>query len=96
MCALSDDPSVVLDREPDEEKIESPSGPRIRCPLCGWSPRKETDGLAHAGICGTRSIREECVQRACTSGLLHSAPSVATGRSIRSGMRLREKEETVK
>src|ERR1035438_4708341 len=33
--------SVVLDRELDEEKIESPSGPRIRCPLCGWSPREE-------------------------------------------------------
>ena len=31
--------SVVLDRELDEAK--SPSGPRIRCPLCGWSPRKE-------------------------------------------------------
>jgi len=31
--------SVVLDRELDEEK--TPSGPRIRCPLWGWSPRKE-------------------------------------------------------
>jgi hypothetical protein len=31
--------SVVVDREPDEAK--SPSGPRIRCSLCGWSPRKE-------------------------------------------------------
>jgi hypothetical protein len=31
--------SVVLDRELDEAK--SPSGPRIHCPLCGWSPRKE-------------------------------------------------------
>jgi hypothetical protein len=33
--------SVVLDRELDEEKSLSPSGPRIRCPLCGWSPHKE-------------------------------------------------------
>ena len=44
MCALADDPaksSVVLDREPDQEKSLDPSGPRIRCPLCGWSPRKE-------------------------------------------------------
>src|SRR6266851_3172213 len=44
MCALSDDPaqsSAVLDRELDEEKSREPSDPRIRCPLCGWSPRKE-------------------------------------------------------
>jgi hypothetical protein len=33
--------SVVLDREPDQEKSLDPSGPRIRCPLCGWSPRKD-------------------------------------------------------
>ena len=33
--------SVVLDREPDQEKSIDPSGPRIRCPLCGWSPRKD-------------------------------------------------------
>jgi len=31
--------SVVLDRELQEEK--NPGTPRIRCPLCGWSPRKE-------------------------------------------------------
>jgi len=30
-----------LGREPDQEKDLGPSGPRIRCPLCGWSPRKE-------------------------------------------------------
>jgi hypothetical protein len=44
MCALSDDAvesSVVLDRDLDQEKSLDPSGPRIRCPLCGWSPRKE-------------------------------------------------------
>jgi hypothetical protein len=28
--------SVVSDRELDEEKSLGPSGPRIRCPLCGW------------------------------------------------------------
>src|SRR5438876_10015029 len=40
---LADDPaksSVVLDRELDQEKSLDPSGPRLRCPLCGWSPRK--------------------------------------------------------
>ena len=42
MCALSDDrSSVVVDREPEQDKSFDPSGPRIRCPLCGWSPRKD-------------------------------------------------------
>src|SRR5947209_19324621 len=41
MCALSHDQSVVLDRELDQEKSRDPSGRRIRCPLCGWSPRKD-------------------------------------------------------
>jgi hypothetical protein len=31
----------VLDRELEEEKSHDPSGPRIRCPQCGWSPRKD-------------------------------------------------------
>jgi len=25
----------------DEEKSEGPVGPHIRCPLCGWTPRKK-------------------------------------------------------
>ena len=33
--------SVVLDRELEEEKPGESEPPRIRCPLCGWSPRKE-------------------------------------------------------
>jgi len=33
--------SVVLDREVEQEKGNNPSGPRIRCPLCGWEPRKD-------------------------------------------------------
>jgi len=44
MCPLSDDAaksSVVLDRELEQEKSLDPSGPRIRYPLCGWSPGKE-------------------------------------------------------
>jgi len=43
MSTTSDDPanSVVLDRELDEGKTQGPSEPRIHCPLCGWSPRKE-------------------------------------------------------
>ena len=34
--------STVLDRELDEEKNNGRSDPPIRCPLCGWSPRKAT------------------------------------------------------
>ena len=33
--------NTVVDREIDAEKSQGPSDPRIRCPLCGWSPRKE-------------------------------------------------------
>ncbi len=33
--------SVILDRELEEKKKPSTSEPpRIRCPLCGWSPRE--------------------------------------------------------
>src|SRR6266704_1536901 len=43
MCPLSDSAKsfLVLDRDLDQDKSVNPSGPRIRCPLCGWSPRKE-------------------------------------------------------
>jgi hypothetical protein len=33
--------SVVIDREPDQDKSLEPYGPCIRCPLCGWSPRRD-------------------------------------------------------
>jgi hypothetical protein len=39
--------SVVLDREVEKEKSREPSDPRIRCPLCGWSPRKEDQMVLH-------------------------------------------------
>jgi hypothetical protein len=41
MFAVKDDQSVLIDREIEEKKSPEPSGPRIRSPLCGWSPRKE-------------------------------------------------------
>ena len=52
MCVLSDAPaksSVVLDREVENEKSHDPSGPHIRCPLCGWSPRKEDHWFCECG-----------------------------------------------
>jgi hypothetical protein len=41
--------STVLDRELDEEKSHDSSGSRIRCPLCGWSPRKEDKWFCTCG-----------------------------------------------
>ena len=59
--------STVLDRElEDEEGYDS--GPRIRCPLCGWSPRRKTIGSAVVDIRGTHSIGEASAQLACISG----------------------------
>src|ERR1039458_131235 len=39
--------STVSDREPDQEKILDPHGPRIRCPLCGWSPPQRRPLVLH-------------------------------------------------
>jgi hypothetical protein len=44
--------SVVSDRELEQEKSPDPSGPRIRCPLCGWSPRKEDRWSCNCCNCG--------------------------------------------
>ena len=42
MSPVAENPVIVPDRELDEEKKPGESEPpRIRCPLCGWSPRKE-------------------------------------------------------
>jgi hypothetical protein len=42
--------STVLDREIEQDKKPSESQPpRIRCPLCGWSPRKEDKWFCTCG-----------------------------------------------
>jgi hypothetical protein len=42
--------SVVLDRELEEEKKPAESEPpRIHCPLCGWSPRKNDKWFCECG-----------------------------------------------
>ena len=86
MCAVKDDQSVVIDRKPDQDKSQEPSGPHIRCPSAVGRPARTTSGLAIVGIYGTRLIREECAQLACTNGLRPSASLAADGRRIRSGM----------
>jgi hypothetical protein len=41
--------SIVIDREPDQDTSHDFSGSRIRCPLCGWSPRKEDPWFRSCG-----------------------------------------------
>src|SRR5215472_7365690 len=69
--------SVVLDREVEEEKPGESETPRIRCPLCGWSPRKEDRWFCECGH-GWNTF--------CISGLRRSASRAAVGRCIRTGM----------
>ena len=41
---------LSIDRELEEDKKPSESEPtRIRCPLCGWSPRKEDKWFCECG-----------------------------------------------
>jgi hypothetical protein len=87
MCALPLDQSLVVDRDLEQEKNLDPSGPRIRCPLCGWSPRKDD---RWACGCGHRwnTFDTGGVYPACsTSGLQPSASRASGGRRIQSGMR---------
>jgi hypothetical protein len=46
MSPVADTPVIVPDRELEEEESEPP---RIRCPLCGWSPRKEDKWFCTCG-----------------------------------------------
>jgi len=41
MCAVKDGQSVVIDREPDQDKSLPPPALASAAPLCGWTPRKE-------------------------------------------------------
>ena len=83
MCALLDDQSVVADRDLDLEKSVDPSGPRIRCPLCGWSPRKEDVWSCTCGhLWNTFDTRGVFAPPAFTSGLQPSASRAVGGRVI--------------
>src|SRR5438477_1575418 len=90
MCALLDDQSVVLDRETDQEKSPDPSGPRIRCPLCGWSPRKDDHWSCSCGHQWKPLIPGECARHASTIGLQRTASLVPAGRRTPTGMRSHE------
>jgi len=70
MNPVAENPVIVPDRELEEQKKPTASEPpRTRYPLCGWSPRKTTNGCAPAGMSGTRSIREASAPPAFTNGL---------------------------
>jgi hypothetical protein len=59
--------SVVLDRELEEEKPGESEPPRIRCPLCGWSPRKEDKWFCTCGnewnTFDTGGVCPDCLQQ---------------------------------
>jgi hypothetical protein len=79
--------SVVLDRELEEEKGQDSSGSRIRCPLCGWSPRKEDKWFCECGFewntFDTGGVCPACLHQWAE----RSAPRAADGRHTRTGMR---------
>jgi hypothetical protein len=78
--------SVVLDRELEEERNQDSSGPRIRCPLCGWSPRKEDKWFCTCGNEWNTFDTAASAPPASTSGLQASAFHALAGRRIRIGM----------
>jgi hypothetical protein len=89
-------PLLLLIVSPTKKKTSSPPAHASGAPNVVGRPGKMTTGFVSPGTSGTRSIPGPSAHHACTNGLQHSAPSVAGGRRIRSGMRLREKQETDK
>jgi hypothetical protein len=63
----------------------SPPAPTSDASSAVGRPARTTSGLAIVGIYGTRLIREECAQLACTNGLKPSASRAVGGRRIRIG-----------
>jgi hypothetical protein len=52
MSPIAETSVIVPDREVDEERTSESEPPRIRCPLCGWSPRKATASYVPADLNG--------------------------------------------
>src|SRR5260370_32570294 len=78
--------STVSDPGLDQDKDLDTSGPRIRCPLCGWSPRQEDHRLCSCGHEGNTFEKGGFCPAAFTSGLRPSAFHALAGRCIRIGM----------
>jgi hypothetical protein len=85
MSALPDDPdksSGVLGREPDQEKSLDPSGPRIRCPLCGWSPLKDDLWACDCGAAAAGGASVEHVRPRRSVPVLQQRGGVSISRKI--------------
>jgi hypothetical protein len=88
MSPFADNPVIAPDRELEEDKKPGASEPpRIRCPLCGWSPRKEDKWFCECGYEWNTFDTEASAPPAFTSGLKRGASRAADGRRIRCGMR---------
>ena len=82
MNPMADNPVIVPDRDLEGEK--DPGTPRIRCPLCGWSPRKEDRWFC---TCWNSFDTWRRLPRLHTPvGLKPSASLAADGRRIRIGI----------
>jgi len=87
MSPVADSPVIAPDRELHEEKKSGKSEPpRIRCPLCSWSPRKEDNWFCTCGnywnTFDTGGVCPACLHE----WMKHSASRAADGHRIRTGM----------
>jgi hypothetical protein len=77
MNPVADKP-VVPYRDLDQDR--EPSGPSIRCPLCGWSPRKEDKWFYECGHSWNTFDTGGVCQIAPITGQKRSASHAADGR----------------
>jgi hypothetical protein len=83
MAPLVDNPVIVPNRKTKgDHKPGASEPPRIRCPLCGWSPRKEDKWFCTCGHDWNTFDTGGVCPPACTSGLRRSASLAADGRCI--------------
>jgi len=50
----------ALDEEAKQEKEVDGSGPRVRCPLCGWSLRKDDHWFCSCGCRTYSTLGRDC------------------------------------
>lgn len=50
--SISEKEAPVSEPEPERQDERRTMGPRIRCPLCGWSPKKRSRWLCDLRGCG--------------------------------------------
>jgi hypothetical protein len=87
MCAVKDDQSAVLDREPDQDKSHAPPAPASAARSAAGRHGRMTVGRVAAATYGIHLTPGEFVPPVFTSGLQPSASRVSAGRRNRIGMR---------